>query len=219
MLLYRFLPSQCLHEERLLPIAEDPGIIWEFGRCWSFFMPRPKIWILANQDEWVIKTVHCIHRQQFKSSECDHIPFGLCNAPAIFQWLMKNCLRELSLIYCLIYLDNIVVFSQTAEEHLHCLQVVFDQFREHNLKLKPLKCNLFREEITYLVHEVLKEGVWPSNLNLTAIAEGALLQTYTEVCGFFGLVGHYRRFIKRFTHIVQLLSEHLAGEEASRKSE
>ena len=77
----------------------------------------------------------------------------------MFQWLMQNCLGELNLINCLIYLDNIVIFLQTTEEHLHCLQIVFDQFREHDLKLKPLKCNPFREEITYLVHRVLKEWV------------------------------------------------------------
>ena len=58
--------------------------------------------------------------------ECDHMPFGLCNAPATFQQLMQNCLGELNLIYCLIYLDDIVVFLHTAEEHLHHLCVVFD---------------------------------------------------------------------------------------------
>ena len=80
------------------------------------------------------------------------MPFGLCNAPTTFQWLMQNCLGELNLIYCLIYLDDIVIFSHTAEEHLHFLLVVFNQFREYNLKLKPSKCNFFKEEITYLAH-------------------------------------------------------------------
>ena len=59
--------------------------------------------------------------------ECNHMLFGLCNAPATFQWLMQNCLGELDLIYCLIYLDDIVIFLHTAEEHLHHLHVVFDQ--------------------------------------------------------------------------------------------
>ena len=86
--------------------------------------------------------------------ECNYMPFGLCNAPAMFQQLMQNFLGELNLIYCLIYLDNIVVFLHTAEEHLHHLHVVSDQFREHNLKLKPLKCNFFKKEITYLAHQV-----------------------------------------------------------------
>ena len=51
--------------------------------------------------------------------ECNHMSFGICNAPATFQRLMQNCLSELNLIYCLIYLDDIVVFLQMAEEHLH----------------------------------------------------------------------------------------------------
>ena len=75
--------------------------------------------------------------------KCDRMPFGLCNAPATFQWLMQNCMGELNFIYCLIYLDDLIVFSQTAEEHLHRLHVVFDRLREYNLKLKPSKCSLF----------------------------------------------------------------------------
>ena len=84
--------------------------------------------------------------------EHDHMPFGLCNAPATFQRLMQNCLGKLNLIYCLMYLDNIIIFSWMAEEHLHRLHVVFDWFREYNLKLKPSKCSLFKEEINYLAH-------------------------------------------------------------------
>ena len=151
--------------------------------------------------------------------ECDRMPFGHCNAPATLQWLMQNCMGELNFIYCLIYLDDLIVFSQTAEEHLHRLRVVFDWLREYNLKLKPLKCSLFKEKINYLDHEVSKQGVWPSNTSLKAIAEYALPQTYTEIRAFLGLVGHYRQFIKGFAQIAQPLNEHLAGEGASRKLE
>ena len=102
-------------------------------------------------------------------------------------------------------------------EHLHHLHVVFDRFREHNLKLKPSKCNFFKEEITYLAHQVSKDGVQPSNSNLKAIAKCTLPQTYTEVCAFLGLVGYYRRIIKGFMHIAQPLNDHLTGEGASRE--
>ena len=95
--------------------------------------------------------------------ECDRMPFRLCNVPATFQWLMQNCMGELNFIYCLIYLDDLIVFSQTAEEHLQHLCVLFDCLREYNLKLKPSKCNLFREEINYLAHKVSKAGIQPSN--------------------------------------------------------
>ena len=124
------------------------------------------------------------------------MPFGLCNTLATFQQLMQNCLGELNLIYCLIYLDDLIMFSWTAEEHLHQLHVVFDQLREYNLKLKLLKCNLFKEEINYLAHRVSKQGILLSNANLKAIAECMLLQTYMEILAFLGLIGHYRQFIK-----------------------
>ena len=151
--------------------------------------------------------------------EHDQMPFGLCNVPATFQQLMQNCKGELNLIYCLIYLDDLIVFSQMAEEHLHQLHIIFNWLREYNLKLKPLKCSLFKEEINYLAHQISKLSVWPSDTNLKAITECALPQTYTEIRAFLGLVGHYRWFIKGFVQIAQLLNEHFAGEGASRKLE
>ena len=84
--------------------------------------------------------------------ECDCMPFGLCNALAMFQRLMQNCLGKLNLIYCLIYLEDIIVFLWTAEEHLHRLCMVFNRFWEYNLKLKLSKCSLFKEEINFLAH-------------------------------------------------------------------
>ena len=149
----------------------------------------------------------------FFESNC--MLFWLCNAPAMFQRLMQNCLSQLNLIY----LDDIIVFSWMVEEHLHRLCVVFDWFREYNLKLKPSKCSLFKEEFNYLAHWVSKEGVWPSNSNLRVMAECALPQTYTEIWDFLGLVGHRQQFIKGFLHITQLLNGLLSGEGDSRKLE
>ena len=85
--------------------------------------------------------------------------------------------------------------------------------------MKPLRCDSFRNEITYLAHRVSKDRVHSSNSNLEAIAACALPQTYMEVCAFLGQVGHYRRFIKGFMCIAKPLSEYLAREWASRKSE
>ena len=74
------------------------------------------------------------------------MPFRLCNAPATFQRLMQKCLMELNLMYCLIYLHNVIVFSKTEDENLKHLHNVFDHFWEHNLRLKPTKCEFFRDE-------------------------------------------------------------------------
>ena len=151
--------------------------------------------------------------------ECDRMLFGLCNAPATFQWLMQNCMGELNLVYCLIYLDDLIVFSRMEEAHLHQLHVIFDWLREYNLKLKPLKCSLFKEKINYLAHQVSKQGAQPSNTNLKAIAECALLRTYTEIRAFLSLIGHYRWFVRGFAKIAQPLNEHLAREGAIKKLE
>ena len=94
--------------------------------------------------------------------KCERMPFGLCNAPATFQRLMQSCLGELNLTYCLIYLDDIIIYAKSEEEHLDRLRTMFERFRKDNLKLKPSKCNLFQKEITYLSHDVSAEGIRPS---------------------------------------------------------
>ena len=98
--------------------------------------------------------------------ECERMPFGLCNAPATFQRLMQNCLGELNLTYCFIYLDDVIVYSKTPEEHLLRMRVVFDRIREAGLKLKPSKCDIFKREINYLAHHVSERGVLPSKKKL-----------------------------------------------------
>ena len=103
--------------------------------------------------------------------ECESMPFGLCNAPPTFQRLMQNCLGELNLTYCLIYLDDVIVFSDTPEGHLWRMRVVFDCPPEHGLRLKPSKCEVFKSEINYLAHHVSQKGVLPSKKNLESIAQ------------------------------------------------
>ena len=119
------------------------------------------------------------------------MPYGLCNAPVTFQRLMQNCLGELNLTYALIYLDNVIVFSRTEEEHLHCLWVVFARFLEHGLKPKPSKCHFLQDEITFLGHEISAEGMKPGTANLKAIVEMAPPKTYTEIRRFTGMTGFF----------------------------
>ena len=88
--------------------------------------------------------------------------FRLCNAPVTFQHLMQNTLGELNLMYCVIYLDDIIVFGCTEEEHLERLRMVFKRFWEFNLKLKPSKCSFFQSEIMYLAHHISQRGILPS---------------------------------------------------------
>ena len=119
------------------------------------------------------------------------MPYGLCNAPVTFQRFMQNCLGELNLTYALIYLDDMIVFSRTEEEHLHRLRVVFARFLEHGLKLKPSKCHFLQDKITFLGHEILAKGMKPGMANLKAIVEMALPRTYTKIRHFTGMMGFF----------------------------
>ena len=92
------------------------------------------------------------------SYECLQMPFGLTNAPATFQHLMENCLGDLHLNWCIIYLDDII-YSKTPEEHVKRLEAVFKKLSKAGLKLKPSKCEFFKSEITYLGHIVSNEGI------------------------------------------------------------
>ena len=140
------------------------------------------------------------------------MPFGLCNAPVTFQCLMQNTLGELNLTYCIIYLDDVIVFWCPEEEHLECLCIMFECFREFNLKLKPSKCSFFQSEIMYLVHHVSHEGIHPSRENVHMIEEFPMLETFTQVHTFCGLMGHYQCFIKGFAHITRPLYDVLGKE-------
>ena len=151
--------------------------------------------------------------------ECERMPFGLCNAPATFQRLMQNCLGELNYTMCIIYLDDIVVFSRTEHEHVERLRRVFERLRAHGLKLKPSKCCFFMKEINYLGHRVSKQGVLPTDDKLRAVAATGPPSTVTEVRQFLGLVGYYRRFIRDFAKIANPLNKLLEGKNKDKKKE
>ena len=144
--------------------------------------------------------------------EFTHMPFGLCNAPAMFQHLMQNTLGELNLTYCVIYLGDVIVFSLMEEKHLERLRMVFKRFRKFNLKLKLSKCSFFQSEIMYLAHHISQKGILPSWENVQAVQEFQMPKTYMQVHVFCGLVGHYRRFIKGFANIAYPLYDVLGKE-------
>ena len=147
------------------------------------------------------------------------MPYCSCNTPATFQWLMQNCLGELNLTYALISLDDVIVFSWTEEDHLIRLQVVFERFWDHGLKLKPSKCHFLWKQITFLGHKVSEEGMKPGEEGLRSIVEMAPPQNYTEIRRFLGATGFFRRFIKNYVHIARPLNDLLEGEVSKWKAQ
>ena len=133
--------------------------------------------------------------------EFNQVPFGLCNAPATFSRLMDCVLSGLHWETCLFYLDDIIVFSSTWEEHLARLRQVFERLRHANLKLGAEKCTSAAKEVSYLGHRVTEEGLLPDSALLAAIREIPPPKTATEVLSFLGLAGYYQRYVKNFAAI------------------
>ena len=147
------------------------------------------------------------------------MPFGLCNALATFQRLMQNGLSELNLTYALIYLDDVVVFSDTEREDLKRLRAVLECFQEHGLKLKPSKCNFFRTEISYLGHQMSAAGMRLGIDHVQGIAEMAPPMTFTGIWHYLGATGFYWRFIKGYAKIAKPLQDLISDDNSKLKKE
>ena len=149
--------------------------------------------------------------------ECDTMPFGATNAPATFQRLMHDCLGDLNMNWCIVYLDDIIIFSDTKEEHLKRLEALFQKLSTAGLKLKPSKCFFFREEIEYLGHVVSGKGIATNPKKVEAVTKWPTPKTVYDVRSFLSFVGYYRRFIKDFSKIAKPIREVITGLENQSK--
>ena len=126
---------------------------------------------------------------------------GLKNASGTFQRLMELVLAGMDATTCLVYLDDIVLFNRSEDDHLGTLRDVFQRIREAGLKLKPKKCVLARKEVTFLGHRVSKGGVKPDPRNIEKVLSWKEPTTSDEMCSFLGLCGYYARFIEHYTEV------------------
>ena len=133
------------------------------------------------------------------------MPFGLCNAPATFERLMERVLAGLQWQTCLVYLDDIIIFSKTFEDHLERMGTIFERLSGAGLKLKPKKCHLFQEKVLYLGHVVTKEGISTDPTKVDRVKDWPIPHSVKETRSFLGLCGYYRRFVKDFSKIASPL--------------
>lgn len=155
-------------------------------------------WQLPIAKEDQEKTTFTCHAGSYRWLR---LPFGLRNAPATFQRAMDIILSSVKWRFCLVYLDDIIVFSSTKEEHLRHLRSVFQLLREAGATLRLQKCDFFKKKVKYLGHEILPGKLKILPKNLEAIARAKAPTTKTQVRSFLGMCNMYRRFIAGYAQI------------------
>ena len=150
----------------------------------------------------------CIPKRAFPSPFGKYkylkIPFGLTQTPAYFQELMNKVLKDLP--FTIAYLDDIIIYSKTVEEHLDHLQQVIHKLHDEELSMKLSRCHFFTKEIQYLGHVLNTTGIKPLPPKMVAIKLMKPLKNAKQVRAFLNLVGDYHRLIKKFACITKPLT-------------
>ena len=144
--------------------------------------------------------------------EFTRMPFGPKNAPATFQRLMDRVLTGLQGVKLFVYMDDIVVYGCSFEDHAQKLRALVGRLKGAGLSLQPEKCQFLRKEITYLGHVISETRVKPDPRKIEAVKGSPIPKSRKNMKQFLGLTGYYRRFIPEFAKIVKSLNQLLKKE-------
>ena len=205
----RKLNSKCKPIQFPLPRAED--IFDTIGQAKAKYMSIldcfSGYWQIELDPETKHKAGIITHHGVW---EWNKLPFGLVSAPAAFQKTMATVLRDLNWKQVLIYVDDILVMSESFDQHLHHLQQVFDRLIGANLTLKPSKCQFAAKEVTYLGYVISKDGIKTDPSKTEVIQTYPTPKTQKQLRQAMGLFNFYRRFVKGFSQIAAPLNSLLS---------
>jgi hypothetical protein len=134
------------------------------------------------------------------------LPFGLTNAPATFMTLMNDIFRQYLDEFVIVYLDDILIYSKTKEEHLQHVRLVLETLRKHHLYAKAKKCELIRNKVKYTGHYISEEGITVDPRKITTIQDWPAPTNVSETRSFLGLASYYRKFVQGFSAIATPLT-------------
>eukprot|EP00253_Pinus_taeda_P020294 PITA_20294 len=150
------------------------------------------------KEEDIAKTTF---RTRYGHYEFVVLPFGLTNAPATFMCLMNSVFHQFLDKFVLIFIDDILIYSRSKEEHEEHLRMVLQTLREHQLYAKLSKCDFYKEEIQYLGHVISKEGIVVDPEKIKTILDWPVPKDVADIRSFMGLARYYRRFVEGFSRV------------------
>lgn len=199
---YRKLNEKTISDKYPIPVISD--VLDKLGRCQYFTTLDLKSGFhqIEMFPDDIQKTAFTVENGHY---EYCRMPFGLKNAPSTFQRAMENVLRGLNDI-CEVYMDDIIIFSTSLQEHIVSIEKVFQRLREANLKIQLDKSEFLKHETAYLGHIVTPQGIKPNPDKVRAIKKFPIPKTPKEIKSFLGLVGYYRKFIPNFSKLTKPLT-------------
>ena len=146
-------------------------------------------------------------RSRYKHCEYVVMPFGVTNAPTIFMDYMNKIFQPYLDQFVVIFIDDILIYSESREEHAKHMRMVLGILKEHQLYGKLSKCEFWLEEVHFLGHVILAQRIAIDSTKIETVVKWERPQTVTEVRSFLGLVGYYRRFVEGFSKMVSPLTQ------------
>ena len=156
---------------------------------------------VASGDEW--KTAF---RTRYGHFEYLVMPFGLTNAPASFQAYANDCLHDFLDLFCVVYLDDVLIFSETLEEHISHVKQVLSHLRDYGLTCKLRKCEFHASSLSFLGFVISPEGVSMDPDRVAAIQDWPIPTNVEEIQIFLGFTNFYRRFIEGYSRVVSCIT-------------
>ena len=202
---YRHLNTKTKRDNYALPRIEEILDSLQGNSLFSVLDMKSGYHQIAIAEEHKERTAFTVGPLGF--FEYNRMAMGLVNAPATYQRLMEECLGDLHHRICLIYLDDIIIFAKSFEEHLDRLRMVFQRLQDCGIKLSPNKCSLFMKRVRYVGHIVSENGIEPDDDKIIKVREWPRPTKSEDVRRFLGFVGYYRKFIKDFSKIARPLTD------------
>ena len=201
---YRMLNKQTIKNKYPLPRIDELLDRLKGAKIFSSLDLRSGYNQIRIAPEDVHKTAF---RTRYGHFEFKVLPFGLTNAPAVFSAVMNDVFFKLLDKCVLCYLDDILVFSPSVEQHEKDLREVLRRLREHKLFGKLSKCEFFKDQVEFLGHTVSKDGIKVQENKIKAINNWPTPQNVEQLRSFLGLANYYLKFIKDFSTIAAPLTQ------------
>lgn len=201
---YRQLNKVTIKNQYPLPRIDDLFDQMKGATVFSKIDLRSGYHQLRIKEEDILKTAF---KTRFGHYEFVVLPFGLTNALGVFMSLMNGIFRDYLDKFVQVFIDDILIYSKTPEEHDEHLRIVLHCLRENQLYGKLSKCSFYQTKIHYLRHIISGEGIAVDSVKIEAIMEWPTPTNVHEIRSFMGMAGYYRRFVEGFSKIASPITE------------